>query len=449
MQGPARILIVGKDEGDGKRLASALEKNGYECSMGDIAQSASELCGERQPDIVLLNMQSKSAREKPDTFLALAKTLKASALSSRMRVMLVGADKSLDLKGAVNDIDDLLAGPVNPAQVCHRVTSLVRLNTMHEELVRRVNTSAKYGVDAPPEIAPPVSVENATVMVLGDPTQFAMIEHSLAKQVTLVGALSEATALDYLARRSFDAVLINTTGPLDPFVPFVKEVRRQSRLFNLPVLALAESRELEKTNDLYGTGITDVMAKPYSCNELKIRVNLLVRESRFRDSLKHIYQQAKHLATSDALTGLYSRGFLLEHVASMVADASKTSQSFTLAGLAIANIKEINHELGYAAGDRIIRQVGEVIGMLIRGEDLAARYSGSKFMLALPDTPEDKARHAMQRIIGVITNTEFSVEDHMAPVFVKLDTSQTGFQKGETVESLVSRCRGMDLKAAA
>lgn len=449
MQGPARVLIVGNDAGNSKNLETALKDAGFECTIGDIAHSAAELCGQRRPDIVLLNMRCEAAVEAPEPFLALAKTLKASTLSSRMRILLAGVDKKLELKDAVADIDDMLVGPVNPKQVIHRVRSLVRLNTMHEELVRRLNTSAKYGFDAPASVAPPRHVDNATVLVLGDPTQFAMIEHSLAKQATLIGALGEATALEYLSRRRFDAVLINSSGPLDPYVPFVKEVRRQSRLFNLPLLALAPEDDLVQCEQIYETGITDALAKPYSCVELRVRVNILVRESRFRDSLKQIYQEAKHLATSDALTGLYSRGFLLEHLASMASDANRTSQSFSVASMVIANIGEINAELGYAGGDRIIRQVGEVIGMLIRGEDLAARYSGAKFMIALPDTPAERAQCAIQRITGVIAHTEFAVEGYHAPVKVELDTTLAGFEQGDTAEALVARSRGMDLKAAA
>lgn len=449
MQGPARVLIVGKDASNDKKLAETLNKDGFESSMGDIAQSAAELCGPRRPDIVVLNMQSAPAREAPETFLALAKALKSSALSSRMRIMLVGTDSSLELNNSSADIDDLLIGPVNPAQICHRVRSLVRLNTMHEELVRRLNTSAKYGLDAPATIVAPSNVENATVLVLGDPTQFAMIEHSLARQATLVGALSEATALDYLSRRNFDAVIINSVHDIEPYISFVKGVRRVSRLYNLPILMLAERNELAKCEDIYESGVTDSIAKPYSPDELKLRMNLLVRESRFRDTLKEIYQQAKHLATSDSLTGLYSRGFLLEHVSSMVTDANRTSQSFSLAGLSISNIEAINSELGYVAGDRIIRQIGEVISLLIRGEDLAARYAGSKFIVVLPDTQIEHAKYAIQRINGVIAHTEFVVEDHHAPVKVTLDTKLVGFQQGDTAESLIARSSNVDLKAAA
>lgn len=449
MQGPARVLIVGDDTSTDRKLEETLTKAGFECAISGIAQGVAELCGTRQPDVVVLNMQSPDAQEKPDAYFALAKTLKASALSNRMRTILVGTDMNLKLDGAVDDIDDLLIGDLNPQQICHRLRSLIRLNTMHEELVRRLNTSAKYGLDAPTPITPPDMMENATIMVLGDPAQFAMIENALSKHATLVGALSDSTALDYLARRSFDAVIISTAETVEPHLPFVRDVRQQSRLFNLPVLALVSPEELTECSKLYDAGVTDALSRPCSNEELRIRVNLLVRESRFRESLKRIYQEAKHLATSDALTGLYSRGFLLEHVGTMVKDAERTSQSFTLATLSIANIAEINEELGYAGGDRIIRQIGEVVSLLIRGEDLAARYSGSKIVVALPDTAVEGARIAIQRITGVVAHTEFAVEGHNAPVSVRLDTRLAGFEDGDTVEALLKRSQNMDLKAAA
>lgn len=449
MQGSARVLIVGKDPSSDKEMAKTLADGGFECTIGDIAQSAAELCGSRRPDVVVLNMQSKRARSAPKTFLALAKALRQSSLSNYMRVMLVGTDKSMELADAAADIDDLLIGPVNPAQIRHRLHALVRLNTIHEELVRRMNTSAKYGLEAPAPVSQPSDIGHATILVLGDPAQFATIENALAKQATLIGALSESTALDYLTRRDFDAVLINAAGGIEPHIEFAEQVRYHSRLFNLPIVVLAERDEIAKCEQVFDSGITDVIAKPYSGAELKIRIDLLVRELRFRCSLKTIYQQAKHLATSDALTGLYSRGFALEHISAMVKDAGKTSQGFSIANLSITNIEEINETLGYAAGDRIIRQIGEVIGLLVRGEDMAARYSGSKFLLALPDTPVESAHVAIMRITGVVAHTEFVVEDHNAPVAVRLDAQLAGFEDGDTAKSLIARSRTVTLRAAA
>lgn len=449
MQGPARVLIVGREDGTDKEIAQALRANGFESSIGDISQSAIELSGQRRPDVVILNMQSAEALEKPQAFLALAKTLKSSMLSSHLRIMMAGATSDLKLDDIVCHIDDLLIGEINPEQLCHRLRSLVRLNTMHEELIRRQETSARYGQDAPPQITPPSEIANATVLVVGEAQDFGAIERALAKQATLVGALTTTTAHDYLGREAFDAVVITAGGDITLYLDFVREIRGNSRQYNLPVVLLADKDTLQENKDVYESGITDTIAKPYSLDELRIRIDTLVRESRFRDSLRHIYAQAKHFATSDALTGLYNRGFLLEHLSSVIDDSSRTSQSFSIAGLAIANMREINSMLGYAGGDRVIRQVGETIGLLIRGEDLAARYSGSKFAVLLPDTQAELAAHALLRINGVVGHTEFSVEGHHHPISVSLSTRIVGYEAGDTPDSLIERSWAAPLRIAA
>lgn len=440
MQGSARVLIVGREDSDDKKLAHGLRAGGFESSIGDIEQGAAEISGKRRPDIIILNMRSKEARKTPKVFVAFAEALKQSALSSRMRVMLVGAGPDIKLGDSARYIDDLLIGEINEFQICHRVRSLVRLNTMHEELVRRLGTSAKYGQEAPAHIAPPRDIDNATVLVLGDVSEFGLIETSLSKRATLVGALTPSTALDYLARRSFDAVIVNAGTQIDPYAEFVSDIRRQSRLYNLPLLLLSEKALFADLTSLYEMGFTDAIAKPFSPEELQIRIQTLVRESRFRDTLKRIYSEAKHFATSDALTGLYNRGFLLEHLSSVISDARRTSQSVSLAGISIANMEQINSMLGYAGGDRLIRQVGETIGLLIRGEDLACRYSGCRFAIMLPDTPAESAIHAVHRINGVIANTEFGVDGHFHPISVALDSGIAGLQSGDTADSLIGRC---------
>lgn len=461
MGGSARVLIVGLSKTPEGELTELLAAQGFETSRISIRGCANELTGNRRPDIVMLDLQSDEAKSDMISFLSLARSLKKSALGSHMRVMVVGSGQANMLEGALDGVDDLLVGPINAAQIAHRLRALVRLNTMHEELVRRLNTSARYGADAP-KVTPPPQVENPTILVLGQAVDLGPIEHALAQQATLVGALTVPTALDYLSRQPFEAIIINYSSALGRriesampelahYLDFARDMRRDSRLYNIPLLLLADPDCLAEADDIYDAGITDIIAKPFAAHELMVRVDRLVRELRFRDSLKHVYGQAKHFATSDALTGLYSRGFLLEHLATVIADAEHTSQSFSVAGFSVANIADVNEALGYAGGDRVIRQVGEVVSFLVRGEDLAARYSGSRFALLLPDTTAESASHAVKRIRGVVAHTEFAIEGVDCPVHISLASHIAGYRKGDSAEDMLARLwtAGSDMSAAA
>ena len=437
MQGAARVLIVGDQTTEG--LQKTLHTFGFETYSGSIHESAAEVSGQRRPDIVILNMESDEARTNPRAFLALARTLKESALSSRMRVLMVGGDGNLPLEGIEADIDDLLLGPIKIHQVCHRVQSLVRLNTMHEELVRRLNTSAKYGVDAPPPVLPPRKLENANILFMGNAEGYSSIENALYKRATLIGALTFSTAADYINRMDFDTILIDVGSQPEQYLEFTRDLRRNSKFFNLPVLMLFDEGSIGDPSIAYEAGVTDVIEKPLCQDELQIRIVSLIREERFRRSLRQIYHEAKHFATNDALTGLYSRGFLFEHLSNLIADAKRTSQTFAVGAFEIRNMQQINEIIGYASGDRLIRQVGEVIGMIVRGEDLAIRYAGHKFMVVLPDTPASQGTLALKRVSGVIHHTEFAIQGHNHPVTVVLNTGLTGYKQDDTPESIIDR----------
>lgn len=439
MQGAARVLIVGNSNADEESFSETIKSNGFEAITGNISQSAAELTGNRRPDVVILNLNSHEGQKNPQAFFQFARMLKQSDLSSRMRIMLIGAEDDIGDTPVPSDIDDLLLGTAKPAQICHRLRSLVRLNTMHEELVRRLNTSAKYGVDAPPNVMPPRTVENVQILYYGETMGFTSIEDALSKHATIVGALSSGTAIDYLARVPFDSVLVDAGDDPSAYLEFASNLRRNSKFFNLPILMLCSAEKLKSLDEAYDAGVTDVLLKPASQEEIRVRTLALIREHRFRNSLRHIYAAAKHYATNDALTGLYARGFLFEHLTNVISDTKDTSQTFSIAAFDIATLAEINQQLGHASGDRLIRQVGELIGLLVRGEDLAARYSGKKFVVILPDTPAEQADNAVQRIRGVIHHTEFVIPDHMSPVHVDLRTNVAGYCEGDTAESLIDR----------
>ena len=51
----------------------------------------------------------------------------------------------------------------------------------------------------------------------------------------------------------------------------------------------------------------------------------------------------------------------------------------------IDHFKPFNNTYGHAAGDELLRQLGEFLQGHIRGEDIACRYGGEEFILIMPD----------------------------------------------------------------
>ena len=127
--------------------------------------------------------------------------------------------------------------------------------------------------------------------------------------------------------------------------------------------------------------------------------------------------------------------------------AQRWEKNLSLGFFNVKNMKQVNEEFGYVAGDRLLRQMGALVGTLVRGEDVAARYSGEKFCVVQPETAEEVADFALQRIVGVIGNTDFALPNVETPVRARLAVGSASVRPGDTAGSLIARARDRCLEA--
>lgn len=440
---PARVLLVG-EENDEFPLEHNLKVCGWDCYAVRPTGRPGDAIEPVRPDVVILNLLSDLGRSSPSTFVSFARALKTSPSGQHTPVMMVGERRpehtSCALDAAANaDVDDVMLRPVSSVQIASRLKALTRLKTMHEELVRRLQTTARYGIDAPSGVPRNGAVDNAEALIVGATADHALFETALASNVTLTGALTHDTAFDYVDRKRFDIIIVNSASSgAEAAVEFCTRCRADSRLYNTPIIIVAQQGEIPDTAPIFASGVTDLLETPLQPEELKVRVMALVREVRFRESLRRVYREFRHLATGDALSGLYTRGFALEHMRSLI-EAGRTERSiFSAIYGRIENIREVNTLYGFAVGDRIIRQVGELIGLLMRGEDLSARYRGAAFLTLLPETGYEAARVAMTRVRGVVNHTEFTIPEVTSPIPVVFATGLAEYDATAGPEDFVS-----------
>ncbi len=444
MSRPARILILGESSSRDAMLKDKLRSYGFDSANIPGDQASEHINFDTSPDLVILNMRQKETAANAGRFAQVAKELKALGRNSRLPVILMGEQNRQHRQSAceavrAGDIDDVILGPVNEAQICGRIQSMIRLKTMQDELVRRLATARSYGADAPASTTPPKQISGARILVVGPSMHFSEIENSMAPDTVLQGALTPAIAMDYLQARAIDTVIVDVTSSSHEALDFIKSVRQNPQLYNTPVIFLACENQSDEMQQAYELGVTDILFKPFSTAQMGARIISLVREARFRDAMKAVYARARHMVTSDALSGLYNRGFLLTHCQSLIRDGAAHGRVFTALSFRVANMQDINTRHGYTAGDRVLRQIGEAIGLLTRGEDLAARHSGAVFVVLLPNTSLEEANIAMQRIRSVINCTPFSISELSEPVKVTLDCGMAELQCDDSAESLLKR----------
>ncbi len=76
----------------------------------------------------------------------------------------------------------------------------------------------------------------------------------------------------------------------------------------MPIFVVADPGIVPDTSTAFASGVTDLLETTIQPEELRMRTMALGREVRFRNSMRKIYQQFRHHATGDALSGLFTRG---------------------------------------------------------------------------------------------------------------------------------------------
>jgi diguanylate cyclase (GGDEF)-like protein len=88
-------------------------------------------------------------------------------------------------------------------------------------------------------------------------------------------------------------------------------------------------------------------------------------------------------AMRDVLTGLYNRRALDTELPRVVESFRGGGPGACLLMIDVDNFKPLNDTLGHAAGDQLLKEIGQIIRCTIREDDLGFRYGGDEFVVLL------------------------------------------------------------------
>ncbi len=113
---------------------------------------------------------------------------------------------------------------------------------------------------------------------------------------------------------------------------------------------------------------------------------------------KRADEYVRQLAVTDPLTGLANYRRLLDTLDSEIKRSARVARSFSVLLIDLDGLKKINDAHGHLVGSRAICRLADVLRIHCREIDTAARYGGDEFVLVLPETDAEAARHVAQRL---------------------------------------------------
>ncbi len=145
-----------------------------------------------------------------------------------------------------------------------------------------------------------------------------------------------------------------------------------------------------------------------------------------------LFEQVRHLAVSDPLTGLANYRRLLDVLENETERTNRSGRPFSVLLLDLDDLKKINDNYGHLVGSHAICRLADVLRIHCRAVDTAARYGGDEFALVLPETQEEEARRVAGRIREVMAN-----DDEQPPLSASIGISVYR-GNGERIEKLLS-----------
>ena len=116
----------------------------------------------------------------------------------------------------------------------------------------------------------------------------------------------------------------------------------------------------------------------------------------------------KDQANRDGLTRLLNKRHFMQRLGLLINTAEREGRPLSIFIFDIDHFKSYNDSHGHLAGDEVLRSVARVLEQNVRPADVACRYGGEEFLVAMPDAEKADALRAAERIREAIASHPFA-----------------------------------------
>jgi diguanylate cyclase len=178
---------------------------------------------------------------------------------------------------------------------------------------------------------------------------------------------------------------------------------------------------------------------------LRAKIVALEEENKkLRECLKKNRQRLKKVerklleTTQDAYIDPLTKVFNRKRFDEDIEKFDSSCKVYSVIFLDIDNFKQINDIYGHAVGDRVLKEVGEILRTYLRRNTYAYRYGGEEFVVVLPNEDIETAKIVAKRLQEVIEHRTVTIDGNKTINF----TASFGVaqkREGERFEDVLKR----------
>ncbi len=114
-------------------------------------------------------------------------------------------------------------------------------------------------------------------------------------------------------------------------------------------------------------------------------------------------------------------------------------QPLTLAMVEVAGYRNFLRRIGHREGDRLLREIAEIMLLNVRPQDVICRYSGERFAIVMPSTSEAQADRLLQEVAAAVRHFAFKTGSPSVTHFQQLVLSSAECGQAMDADHLIAR----------
>jgi two-component system cell cycle response regulator len=239
---------------------------------------------------------------------------------------------------------------------------------------------------------------------------------------TAVAVEDGAKAWEYLQRTDARPALII----LDWLMPGIDGIELCRRLraehknpYQYIVLVSGKDDKRDVVEGL-DAGADDYLTKPFDMGELQARLRSGIRILSLQQQLIETQEELRFQATHDALTGLWSRGAILDLLGCELRRGIRSEASTGILMVDLDHFKKINDTYGHLTGDSVLREAAIRIGRAVRSYDFVGRYGGEEFVAILSNCSQEELSAIAERTRRMVAEFPLVAGSAVVPATVSI-----------------------------
>jgi len=292
----------------------------------------------------------------------------------------------------------------------------------------------------------PEDNQTRVLIVDDDPAALRLLDSHLTRAgYDVLSATNGIEAMRILFAEGPQLVITDWGMPEMDGVELCRHIRNHEGLPLVYVIIVTAHSDEDRIVEAFEAGADDYLSKPCNRKELLARVRAGARVVELQNDLDrrklqvHRFnaemavahsklheanQRLQLMAATDALTGLSNRRGAMDRLQEQWTSATRRNECLACIMLDIDRFKNINDTYGHAIGDLVLKETAAALRTSARADEPVSRIGGEEFLVVCPQTTEDMAVVAAERLRSTIEDNLISADGTVLQVTISAGVSE-------------------------